>query len=114
MMLHKGKPAHLDIELDWIIARAAIQAGATERRINALENAMALIAERWRYFGPIVTVRDVRVSETTQGRLLAWLDASDSIDPAAEKRLLPYASTAIVSSDVPDGFVRLLLEGSVE
>lgn len=99
----------LDVKLEWLISATGLRATtAAGRRLNALENVLTNLARRWRdHLVPIRPAVELRMSEDTCLRLLAWADAEGTGDPKTLDRLTTYASGALTDEGVPTGWVRL-------
>lgn len=101
----------LDVSLDWLIAATKLRGSIAKRRLNGIENVLALLAKRWRSpTQPIHPHRELRMCEETTLRLLAWVDVENTEDGSTVERLTVYASGALTDASVPVGWVRLLVD----
>ena len=103
------RPIFLDADLSWLIDASGISNPESRRRLNAIENQLARLARQWRAPGPIVPEREIRMSEATRSRLLAWVEEFELPDAATRARIVRYESGAVVENSVPDERVRLFL-----
>jgi hypothetical protein len=102
-------PLHLEARLDWVIESTRLRRASPRRRLYAIENSLASLAEPWRRRGPLDSVRDVRMSEATLRAMIGWLLEGGTPGHDFHPRLCPYLLEAVVSPTVGDGWVRVLL-----
>lgn len=110
---HQPVPLHMEFDLSFLIRRAGVRQPSPARRLNAFENLLWLMADRFRSRQLIVPSRDVRMSERTRESLLAWVQEKEQATSNAARRLSAYASGATDVQVVPDGRIRLLLPQKV-
>ena len=105
-------PVHLEFTLDFLIRRTGASAAPAGRRLEDFERTIARLARSWRPDRPIAPARELRMADETCDALVAWVegDGADAPDVPVE-RLGVYASGAVTDDSVPEGWVRLRLDG---
>ena len=105
-------PIHFEANLAWLIARCGVRQPRADRRLNAFENSMMLLARTWRPTVPIVPAHEIRMATATQDALLAWIEAEVLCVGPAASRLAVYTAGVLLEEEVPVGWVRLRLTGA--
>lgn len=103
---------HLDVALPWLIKNSRITNGDPARRLNSIENQLALLVRQWRPFAPIDVERELRMSDVTRDQLLAWVEERERAGFCLLRRLVTYASGAVSEPSVPTGLIRIVLVSS--
>ena len=98
----------LDVRLDWLTLQTGMVKSLADRRLNALENLLAMVTQQWRGSDPVDVAREVRLSTPTLGELHTWLNKCGSPDARTTERLRLYAKAQ--DDMVPDGWLRVLLK----
>ena len=106
---HERVLLHIEFDLTFLICRSGLTQPSPARRLNAIENLLWLMADRFRGRQLIVPSRDLRMSERTRESLSAWVQEKELASGDAATRLAGYASSTAEGHDVPDGRIRLLL-----
>jgi len=101
-------PLYLEFALSFLLARAAVDQPAADRRLNAFEDILTALASRWRPRTPLSPARELRMCEQTREALLAWLEGEETTEGNTLCRLAIYA-VAVTDDRVPQGWVRLHL-----
>ena len=107
-------PVHLEFTLDYLIRRIDAAVTPAGRRLEDFERTIARLARSWRPDRPIAPARELRMADETRDALLAWVEGEGdgaSLGAAVE-RLGVYASGAVTDDSVPEGWVRLRLDGA--
>jgi hypothetical protein len=102
-------PLYLEFTLAHLIARCDGDESDPERRLDAMESSIALLARTWRDERPIAPARELRMSDDTREALLGWVEARQAAQGSTLSRLAVYASGAVTDAAVPDGWLRLRL-----
>ena len=110
-------PVHLEFTLDYLIRRTGSSVAPAGRRLDDFERTIARLARSWRPDRPIAPARELRMADETCDALMAWVEGSDTSAPAPApdptiERLGVYASGAVTDDSVPEGWVRLRLDGT--
>jgi hypothetical protein len=108
-------PVHLEFTLDYLIRRTGSSVEPAGRRLDDFERTIARLARSWRPDRPIAPARELRMADETCGAFMAWVEGSDAsaaIAGSAIERLGVYASGAVTDDSVPEGWVRLRLDGT--
>ncbi len=105
-------PVHLEFTLHFLIQRAGAVAPAADERLDGFERIIARLASRWRPARPIAPARELRMTDETREALLAWVEADLAGTGRTVERLGVYASGAVTDDSVPEGWVRLRLDGA--
>ena len=105
-------PIHLEFSLDYLIRRCDLAGARADRRLDGFENAIALLARRWRPERPLAPARELRMARETRDSLLAWVEADTPPGDGTVARLGVYASGAVTDDAVPTGWVRLHLDAA--
>jgi hypothetical protein len=100
--------AYLEVSLQFVIERSGIIEGGADRRLNAIQNLLARLTERWRGERRIEPRRDVRMSAATRDALVQWVMAR-SADLSSRERLAAYQSPAVIDEEVPAGLLRIFI-----
>jgi hypothetical protein len=100
-------PIYLEFDLRFLIERCGVTVSLPERRLNGLENVMAMLAKEWRGIRPLDPSRELRMSYSTRRAVLDWVEAAEPARGTAAQRLTAYED--VVDASVPEGWVRLLL-----
>lgn len=101
----------LDVRLDYLIQATGIRALVAKRRLWALNNILAAMSRRWRpdHHTPIDPARELRMNHATRAQWNSWICVGSEIDLRFVQDQAVYATSAIIDSDVPAGWVRLIL-----
>ena len=105
-------PVHLEFTLHYLIHSAGIAAPAAAGRLDGFERIIARLASRWRPARPIAPARELRMADETREALLAWVEGDAAGTVGTLERLGVYASGAVTDDSVPEGWVRLRLDGA--
>jgi hypothetical protein len=105
-------PVHLEFTLRFLIQRAGAAVPAADWRLDGFERIIARLASRWRPARPIAPARELRMADETRDALLAWVEGDATGAGRALERLGVYASGAVTDDSVPEGWVRLRLDGT--
>ena len=106
-------PVHLEFTLHFLIQRADGALPAADGRLDGFERTIARLASQWRPARPIAPARELRMADETREALLAWVEDGEAPDTGrAHERLGVYASGAVTDDTVPEGWVRLRLDGA--
>jgi hypothetical protein len=105
-------PVHLEFTLHYLIQSAGIVSPAADGRLDGFERIIARLASRWRPAHPIAPARELRMADETREAFLAWVEGDAAGSGRTLERLGVYASGAVTDDSVPEGWVRLRLEGA--
>jgi hypothetical protein len=105
-------PVHLEFTLHFLIQRAGAVPPAADGRLDGFERIIARLASRWRPARPIAPARELRMADETRDALLAWVEGDAAGAGRTIERLGVYASGAVTDDSVPEGWVRLRLDGT--
>ena len=105
-------PVHLEFTLHFLIQRAGAGAAAPDGRLDGFERTIARLASQWRPARPIAPARELRMADETRDALLAWVEDEAPGSGRSLERLGVYASGAVTDDSVPEGWVRLRLDGT--
>lgn len=100
---------HLEFALTYLIAATGIRAKNAERRLNGLESVLVEVAGPWRQGSPILSARELRMSETTRRQWLEWVDVDETADSMTLARIAQYTSQTLMDESVPSGWIRIQL-----
>ena len=108
---HRRRDCLLAVEflLSYLVARSGITRRDPERRLNAIENLMALQVQQWRPFAPIASERDVFMAEVTRDVLLEWVEAGAGVSERVTRRLDAYRSAPVILGTVRPGWIRFVV-----
>ena len=104
-------PTYVEYLLTFLLGRSEAGLVTPAERLDALEGSLEELTARWRSAGPLVPVRELRMSDGTMTRLLDWVEANDSASGRVLERLAVYMAGALVDPMVPDGWVRVRIAG---
>jgi hypothetical protein len=105
-----GIALYVDFALPFVLAQYPLRYAPAHRRLNAIENILALLSRPWRPGAPVIRhAAELRLSAATRDALLQWVRADEPDGGLARSRLLVYQSPALIDDAVPDGWLRLLL-----
>ena len=105
-------PVHLEFTLSYLIQRSDASAPLPGRRLDGFERTIARLARSWRPDRPIAPARELRMADETRDALMAWVEGDDVGGGPTIERLGVYASGAVTDDSVPEGWVRLRLDGA--
>jgi hypothetical protein len=112
-LLHVPMPVHLEFTLHFLIQRAGAAVPAADERLDGFERIIARLASQWRAARPIAPARELRMADETRDALLAWVEGDAAAGTGRTlERLGVYASGAVTDDSVPEGWVRLRLDGA--
>ncbi len=106
-----ARPTYVEYLLSFLVGRSDSELGSAGERLDAIEESLEKLSQRWRARGPLVPVREVRMSGGTMDRLLAWVENDGVASGRALERLSVYMAGALVDPLVPDGWVRVRIAG---
>jgi len=95
--------------LSYLITRSGITRRDPNRRLNAIENLIALQVQQWRPLAPIAAQRDLYMAEITRDALLEWVVAGVIIPDTLARRLDAYRSNSVILGRVGRGRIRLIV-----
>ncbi len=102
-------PTHVEYLLSFLLGRADAALVTPSERLEAIERSLEKLTSRWRLAGPLVPVRELRMSEGTTERLLGWIEANTAASGRVLERLAVYMTGALSDPLVPDGWVRVMI-----
>lgn len=103
-------PSSIDFLLSWLIGASDQASARPDRRLNAIERQIANGASQWRSVSSLDVANELRMTEATRDDLLAWVEQRQwSVDPVTRRRIMIYASAAVIEPTMPEGWVRLLV-----
>lgn len=105
-------PVHLEFTLHFLIQRCGTAASHADRRLEGFERTIVALARSWRPDRPIAPARELRMADETRDAFLAWVEGDDASKGRTLERLGVYASGAVTDDSVPEGWVRLRLDGA--
>ena len=103
-------PVHVEFTLHYLIQRAGAAVSPAVERLDQFESLIARLARSWRPARPLAPARELRMTDDTRERLLAWFEANEGGQGHTIERLGVYASGAVTDDSVPEGWVRLRLD----
>lgn len=102
-------PVALAFRLGYVIDRSQITHASAVRRLNGIENIIALLVQRWRPFAPVDPAREIRMAASTRAALRGWVEEMVPYPRARSERFVPYCVDSVIDEGVPPGWVELNL-----
>ena len=94
--------SYLEVRLDWLISKSVhLEA---YRRLNEIENMLSRLMKLGR---PLDPATELRMSEQTRQLLVFWVEEHEPATGDAVTRLAVYRSPALITTGVPDGWLRV-------
>jgi hypothetical protein len=104
-------PLHIEFALTFLIEKGEVRQPRADRRLNALERAVGLLARPWRPDTRVMPATELRMSSGTLRAYRGWVKGEAGATGPVATRLQEYGAT--VDPSVPNGWVRLLLRRDV-
>ena len=105
-------PAHIECDLQFVIAQSGIAVQLAARRLKGIENTVTMLARRWRGDTPLAPATELRMFDSTRQQVLAWVAPNLRQAEALTAWLAPYISGAVCDLSVPARWIRLCLKGA--
>lgn len=107
----RAEPLHVEFALSFLIEKGEVHQPRADRRLNALERTVGLLARPWRPDVRVMPASELRMSPATLQAYRAWVEGEADATGQAATRLQEYGAT--IHPSVPNGWVRLLLRRDV-